>query len=91
MCVLFNCSDQLDYQSIRQIVKGTVSSGVWGCFDEFNRLTIEVLATVYEHMKKVYEAKTRKQTKWCIGEEEMKFNPNCFFVLTMNPGYAGRT
>ena len=91
LCMVFACSDQINYKDLIKILKGTTSCGSWSCFDEFNRICIEVIATVYEHMKMVYEAKTRKSTTWIIDQQEMNFNPNCFFVLTMNPGYAGRT
>jgi len=90
--VVFNCSDQMNKDSMAQIFMGLSQSGAWGCFDEFNRILIEVLSVVSTQVKCVLDALKEKKTKFAFTElGEINLQDTVGFFITMNPGYAGRT
>ena len=90
-CIVFNCSDQINYKMMARLFSGVVQQGAWTCLDEFNRINIEVLSVVARQMMDIRMALTRGVEFFNFEEKEIPIKANCGIFITMNPGYAGRT
>ncbi|XP_077022232.1 dynein axonemal heavy chain 17 isoform X3 [Tamandua tetradactyla] len=91
MVYVFNCSEQMDYKSCGNIYKGLAQTGAWGCFDEFNRISVEVLSVIAVQVKCVQDAIRAKKKTFNFLGEMISLIPTVGLFITMNPGYAGRT
>eukprot|EP00761_Pharyngomonas_kirbyi_P008673 gb/GECH01008685.1/.p1 GENE.gb/GECH01008685.1/~~gb/GECH01008685.1/.p1 ORF type:complete len:4033 (+),score=845.30 gb/GECH01008685.1/:1-12099(+) len=90
-CVVYNCSEGITAKMMATFFSGLVQTGAWCCFDEFNRIDIEVLSVIASQIMKIREALLSKASSFYFVDREISIRPTCGFFITMNPGYAGRT
>jgi len=91
-CIVFNCSDQINYRMMEQLFAGLASTGSWACLDEFNRIDIEVLSVIAQQLLQVRNALVQEKGQFMLGSKFIsQFRPTMGVFITMNPGYKGRT
>ena len=93
--VVTNCSTEMRYTDCAKIFKGLCQSGLWGCFDEFNRIELPVLSVVAQQVLAVNNAKKASAATFQFpgDPQDVSLNTACGFFITMNPpvkGYSGR-
>uniref|UniRef100_G1NZY7 Dynein axonemal heavy chain 2 n=1 Tax=Myotis lucifugus TaxID=59463 RepID=G1NZY7_MYOLU len=89
--IVVNCSEGLDYKSMGRMYSGLAQTGAWGCFDEFNRINIEVLSVVAQQILSILSALAAGFARFYFEGFEINLVWSCGIFITMNPGYAGRT
>merc|ERR1719337_650426 len=81
----------MDFKSVGRIFSGLCQAGAWGCFDEFNRIKIEVISVVAMQVLSIVDALSRDAETFDFMGSTIRCDGNCGLFITMNPGYAGRT
>ncbi|XP_036925260.1 dynein heavy chain 14, axonemal [Sturnira hondurensis] len=89
-CVVFNCFEDLDYKIMGKFLFGLVQSGAWCCFDEINRIDVEVLSVLASQIQAIKAAKDSYSVRFVLEGREIRINLSCAIFVTMNYGYKGR-
>jgi len=69
---------------------GLAQSGVWCCFDEFDRVEIEVLSVIAQQLITITNAKLTNANKFTFEGREIRLIRTCAVFITINPEHVGR-
>ena len=90
-CFTYNCSEDSDFILMTKFFKGISMSGCWVCFDEFNRITLDVLSVIAHQISILLNCLKARATFCNFDGHQFNFNYNMGIFITMNPNYAGRS
>lgn len=68
------------------LIAGLAQTGAWGCFDEFNRINIEVLSVVAQQILSIISALSQGLKRFFFEGYEINLVHSCGIFITMNPG-----
>lgn len=92
--IVFNCDESVDYTSISRMFIGTLSTGAFASFDEFNRLQFEKLSALSQNIQLIQNALKDKIKIIEILDKQVEINFNAGIFITLNPvgkNYKGRS
>ena len=90
--IVFNCSNKNSYNTMATLFLGVINTGAWVCFDEFNRIEIEVLSVIRIQLITIYDALRAKATSIPFkGNAGVRVNHSLAIFITMNPQYIFRS
>ena len=92
--LVFNCDEAIDVKAMTRILVGLIKCGAWGCFDEFNRLSTDVLSALSSQIHSIQSALKNNAKKVELPEfGEVDIDKNTAIFITLNPmgkQYKGR-
>ncbi|MCQ2815651.1 MAG: hypothetical protein MJ252_00145 [archaeon] len=90
--IVFNCSNKNSYNTMSTLFMGVINTGAWICFDEFNRLEIEVLSVIRILLITIFDALRAKAKSIPFRQNAgVTLNNSLAIFITMNPQYIFRS
>ncbi len=89
--IVFNCSSKNNYNTMATIFLGLLRTGAWCCFDEFNRIEVEVLSVVRIQLTKIFDGLRSNAKNINFKGSYVDVNKNLAVFITMNPSYMFRS
>ena len=81
----------MDHIMLGKIFRGIAQGGIYGDFDEFNRVELAVMSVAAQQLSCIFTAVRARASKVRYTDgSEFSLRLGLAYFITMNPGYAGR-
>ncbi|OEH75824.1 hypothetical protein cyc_04028 [Cyclospora cayetanensis] len=90
-CQVFDCSKELDICTVSRHLKGLAQTGIWACFNEFNRIGTHVSSIVAQLLLRMQTAIRAQKDLFEFDGKSTAIDPRLAICMTNNPSSAGRT
>ena len=97
LVLVTNCGPEQNFYDMAIIFKGLCKSGAWGCFDEFNRILLDVLSVLAMIIIAIQNCRRENKDEFPFPDTSIntsldmcKLKGTTGYFITMNPTYAGR-
>uniref|UniRef100_A0A8D9AKK0 Dynein heavy chain 10, axonemal n=1 Tax=Cacopsylla melanoneura TaxID=428564 RepID=A0A8D9AKK0_9HEMI len=88
-CLVTSCGEGMDSARFGKILSGLAQSGVWGCFDEFNRLDVSHLSVISTQLLTVRTALLSTAAHFKFEGANIVLNHKVGVFITLRPGFNG--
>ncbi|GAB0099121.1 Dynein heavy chain [Sergentomyia squamirostris] len=82
-CIIFYCSNTLDFVSFGKFFKGLASCGAWCCFKDFNNVTQKILSVVSQQILTLQRSIAAKASTVIFDGTQLSLNPTCALFVTL--------
>ncbi|XP_014234684.1 dynein heavy chain 7, axonemal-like [Trichogramma pretiosum] len=87
---LFGGREAQRYDNLEAIFKGLVGLNAWVCFKNLGECSLPNLSLLAQYVFRVCQAKSARQATINVHGDQLRFDANCYFSYSMNPGLGGR-
>ncbi|ETB58412.1 hypothetical protein YYC_04018 [Plasmodium yoelii 17X] len=83
---VYNCSSNINFDFLKNLFFGIATNGIFFCFDEFNRISIEALSVLAQQLSNLFNAKSKKFLMNNIEDQKNKIKKEQMNMLSIKSG-----
>lgn len=85
---VINCSNSISYDCVIRTFKGMITCGAWICFENFNRLKLELLSAIAQNLMQMKQAVSSNLKTVSFEDCNLNLNVSGNICININSGYG---
>ncbi|XP_072767052.1 dynein axonemal heavy chain 7 [Anoplolepis gracilipes] len=86
---IINCNNSISYDCVTRIFKGMVSCGAWVCFENFDRLKLELLSAIAQNLMQIKQAMSSNSKTTSFEGCDLNLNVSGHVCVNIEPAQSG--